>query len=144
MDKIYEFQGKYRFLSNFYPSLVNVDGIEYANAEAAFQAQKTLSEAERREFAQLSPAVAKRKGRRVKLRSDWEEVKTELMEKIVRAKFMQNSELKKKLIETGTAELIEGNSWGDRVWGVDVKTGVGENRLGKILMKIRKEMSDTE
>lgn len=40
--------------------------------------------------------------------------------------------------KNGDAELIEGNTWGDRIWGVC--DGVGENRLGKILMRVRAEM----
>lgn len=56
------------------------------------------------------------------------------------AKFMQNKNLAQLLIETGDATLIEGNTWGDRVWGVC--DGVGENRLGKILMQIRAKMKE--
>lgn len=141
--RIEEFQGEYRFLSNFFPSPLEVDGIRYGNAEAAFQAQKVLSEEEKREFSDLPPNVAKRKGRRVSLRPDWEEVKTEMMEKIVRAKFEENPELTRRLLETGDAELIEGNSWNDRCWGVDLRTGKGENRLGLILMKIRQEKRES-
>ena len=62
------------------------------------------------------------------------------MEDICRAKFTQNEELKKKLIDTGDATLIEGNTWNDTFWGVC--NGVGENNLGKILMKIREELKD--
>ena len=45
------------------------------------------------------------------------------MEKVVRAKFTQNPHLARFLVETGDAELIEGNSWHDTFWGVDLKTG---------------------
>ena len=44
---------------------------------------------------------------------------------------------REKLLDTGNAELQEGNNWGDRYWGVDLKTGYGENRLGRIIMKVR-------
>ena len=141
--RIDEFQGEYRFLSNFFPSPVEMDGIRYGNAEAAFQAQKVLTEEEKREFSDLPPNDAKRKGRGVRLRPDWEEVKTEMMEKVVRAKFRQNPELARLLLATGDAELVEGNSWNDRCWGVDLRTGEGENRLGRILMKIREEERET-
>ena len=140
--KIDEFRGEYRFLSNFHPSPLTVDGIGYPNAEAAFQAQKSLSDGVKREFSNLFPGEAKKKGRRVKLRPDWEEVKTEMMEKVVRAKFAQNPALAKLLRETGNAELVEGNTWNDRCWGVDLLTGEGENRLGLILMKIRDEIRE--
>lgn len=81
---IKEFKGKYRWLSNFYNSPVTYNGITYQNNEAAFQAQKTFDENIRLEFANLSPSEAKRKGRKVKLRSDWEEVKDKIMYEIVK------------------------------------------------------------
>lgn len=70
-------------------------------------------------------------------------MKDGIMEEIVRAKFTQNQELKAQLLSTGDAILIEGNTWNDRYWGVDVRSGVGKNHLGKILMKIRLELSTT-
>ena len=76
------------------------------------------------------------------LRPDWEEIKDHEMEEIVRAKFEQNKDLRKKLVDTKDAVLVEGNTWNDRYWGVDEKTGEGQNRLGKILMKIRSEMQE--
>ena len=62
------------------------------------------------------------------------------METAVHAKFTQNVELKELLLETGDSELIEGNTWGDREWGVDLKTNEGQNKLGKILMKVRESL----
>lgn len=59
------------------------------------------------------------------------------------AKFSQNPELMELLIATDNALLVEGNKWNDRYWGVDVRTGVGRNHLGKILMKIRSEQNVT-
>ena len=61
------------------------------------------------------------------------------MEEIVRAKFGQNPVLADKLLATGDTLLIEGNTWGDKFWGVDTRVGQGENHLGKILMKVRAE-----
>ena len=76
------------------------------------------------------------------MRKDWEEVKDELMEEILRSKFAQHTELKEKLLATGDAVLIEGNSWNDRYWGVDIKSGAGKNHLGKILMKVREDLQE--
>ena len=134
------FRGKYYFLSNFFPAEVTYNGLTYQNNEAAFQAQKTYSKEERIEFTTLEPRDAKRRGRRVRLRKDWEQVKDRVMEEIVRAKFSQNEELKEQLLATGDAQLVEGNRWNDRYWGVDIRSGVGENHLGKILMKVRSEL----
>ena len=133
---ISSFRDEYFFLSNFYPVELKLDGIVYPNAEAAFQAQKTLDVEERRKFSMLkNPVQAKRLGRKVKLRDDWEEVKLDIMTEIVSQKFLQHSHLIEMLLQTGDEELIEGNKWGDRFWGVC--KGKGENHLGKILMKIR-------
>lgn len=134
------FSGENAFLSNFFDTNIIFDGIMFISSEAAYQAQKTLDLEERRQFTLLHPGKAKRMGRKVTLRSDWEDVKLKVMEDICRAKFTQNEELKKKLIDTGNAALIEGNTWNDTFWGVC--NGVGENNLGKILMKIREELKD--
>jgi ribA/ribD-fused uncharacterized protein len=130
------FRDEYFFLSNFYPVEIKLDGIVYPNAETAFQAQKTLDVEERRKFSMLkNPVQAKRLGRKVKLRDDWEEVKLEIMTEIVSQKFLQHPYLIEMLLQTGDEELVEGNKWGDRFWGVCKCKG--ENHLGKILMKIR-------
>lgn len=137
---INEFRGKYFFLSNFYEAPVIYKGITYRNNEAAFQAQKVSDYEKQKEFSKLNPSEAKRKGRHVKLRKDveWDSVKTGLMREIVEAKFEQNEDLKLKLLATGDKHLEEGNTWGDKIWGT--VNGVGENRLGKILMKVRENL----
>lgn len=133
-----EFRNEYYFLSNFYSAPVKYNGYTFLNNEAAFQAAKCPSRMS--EFCNLNPSDAKRMGRRITLRNDWEQVKTEVMYDICKAKFTQNPNLGQLLVSTGDAELIEGNTWNDRIWGVC--NGVGENRLGKILMQIRKELKD--
>ncbi|WP_236354797.1 NADAR family protein [Konateibacter massiliensis] len=136
MNTINEFRGKYYFLSNFYEAPVAYEGVTYRNNEAAFQAQKTFSDREC--FGNLDPSSAKKLGRRVQLRSDWEKVKFDEMYNIVKAKFKQNTELKDKLLNTGDFRLEEGNTWGDRIWGT--VNGKGQNNLGKILMRVRDEL----
>lgn len=79
-------------------------------------------------------------GRRVALRPDWENVKLSIMEEIVCAKFIQNEYLREMLRSTGNAMLEEGNVWNDTFWGVNNKTGKGENNLGKILMRVREKL----
>lgn len=142
MEKaIRQFRGDFFFLSNFYNCPVAYKQLTYTNNEAAFQAQKCVSDTERIQFTKLSPSEAKRLGRRVSLRRDWEDVKVSIMEEIVRAKFTQNTELAGKLLATGDTYLEEGNTWGDRVWGT--VNGVGANQLGIILMKIRDEIRES-
>lgn len=144
MYTIKTFRGQYDFLSNFYEAPVTWEGLTYANSEAAFQAAKVLTNEERLPFTTLPPARAKRMGRQVSLRADWEAVKTRVMEEVVRAKFTQNPDLAARLLATGDAELIEGTTWGDKCWGVDLRTGQGENRLGRILMQVRAELAAGE
>lgn len=140
MGAIEAFQNEYRFLSNFFEAPVEYGGLRYPNNEAAFQAQKCLTEEEKLQFTGFVPVKAKSVGRRVQLRPDWEQVKLGLMEEIVRAKFTQNAWLGQRLLSTGNARLVEGNNWNDVYWGVNIKTGEGENHLGEILMKVRAEL----
>ncbi len=116
---------------------------EWATVEHAFQAMKTSNEGEI-EGIRLAknPEQAKKMGRRVKLRLDWEQVKVGIMEDIVMAKFQQHPSLARKLVATGDTILKEGNSWGDAIWGVDHRTGRGRNLMGRILMEIREELAD--
>jgi len=137
--KIMEFRGKYKFLSNFFmlDQWIEFDGLRYPSVEHAFHASKTLNVNQRKYISGLlTPGEAKRQGRKLKLRPDWELVKLDIMEELVRKKF-QDPKLRTWLLETGSMELIEGNTWHDQFWGV--YKGKGENHLGKILMKIREE-----
>jgi len=141
-DPIRMFVGKFRYLSNYYRTDVVFEGKVYRTVEHAFQAAKTLSEKERAKIrSSQDPGSAKRIGRRVTLREDWEDVKVGIMEDLVRQKFSRNF-MKYKLLNTGDRELVEGNWWHDVFWGVDERTGEGRNELGKILMKIRDELKE--
>ena len=133
-----KFDGEYFFLSNFYPCDVNYDGMKFRNAEAAFQSAKTVFSIEKSTFTVLDASSAKKLGRQVLLRKDWEQMKDKVMYDVCYAKFSQNPELLQKLLNTSDSILIEGNTWGDRIWGI--YKGEGENRLGKILMQIRDEL----
>ena len=137
-DKINSFTEDYWFLSNYSYSPINWNGNNYCSAEAAFQSAKTLDKNLQKQFENLTPNEAKRLGRQIALRSDWEEVKEDIMYKVCFAKFTQNNDLRRRLLATGDAYLEEGNTWGDRIWGT-VK-GEGQNKLGKILMTIRSEI----
>lgn len=132
------FNGDYRFLSNFAASKVKLDGIEHKSVEHAYQAAKTTNPEGRRRIREApTPGAAKKLGRSVYLRPDWEEIKFDVMENLLRQKFNQ-PDFKCALLNTGNVELIEVNTWGDKIWGV--YRGKGENHLGKLLMKIRKDL----
>ena len=136
---INSFRGDYFFLSNFFECPVTYKNLTYTNNEAVFQAQKCVSDSERIQFTKLNPSEAKKLGRKVTLRKDWESVKIKIMEEIVREKFVQNPELAQKLLATSDAYLEEGNTWGDRIW--ETVNGSGANRLGIILMRVRNELT---
>jgi ribA/ribD-fused uncharacterized protein len=137
--KIDSFEGEYRFLSNFWPAKVVFEGLSYPSVEHAYQSAKTLDMDDRKHIAAIPDAAdAKRLGRELKLRPDWEQVKLGVMETCVRYKFSHNPEMRTKLLATGELYLEEGNTWNDRYWGVC--EGQGENHLGKILMKVRAEL----
>lgn len=144
-----KFEGRYHFLSNFYPCKVEHQGITYNSVEHFYVAMKSNDEqlidgkyyttGDLREFVATIPTATevKRFGRKLKLRKDWETKKMEVMNYGVREKF-KNELLKTQLLETGNEELIEGNWWNDKFWGVC--DGKGENHLGKILMEVRREL----
>lgn len=137
---IMQFQGRYRFLSNFWPAKINLDGKEYSCVECAYQAAKTLNEMCRERIRNATAGQAKSLGRSVPMRKDWERVKLTVMEDLLRQKF-KNPELLSDLLSTvDDGQLIEGNTWGDSFWGKTQNGyGNGANHLGTLLMKIREE-----
>lgn len=139
---ILEFMGDHRFLSNFYAADLVWQNILWPTSEHAFQAAKTLDWQSRINIANLpTPGQAKRAGKTLTLRPDWDDIKYDIMHDIVRCKFIQNLDLAQALLATGDAHLEEGNSWNDRIWGVcPVGSGNGKNWLGKILMDVRAEL----
>lgn len=134
---IAEFQGQWRFLSNFYPAeVIGPQGLLYPTVEHAFQAAKTADPKHQQFIQQQStPGKAKREGRKVALREEWETIKLSVMFELVMRKFETHEKLGAKLLATGYQELVEGNYWNDTYWGVC--KGKGENNLGKILMEVR-------
>ncbi len=130
------FMGDYFFLSNFYLAPVEFDGLIYPSTEHAYQAYKSTDMVVRQRFTTIPTAgKAKRAGREIAMRLDWEEIKDNVMYNIVYAKFTQHKDLAVLLEATGNRKLIEGNNWGDTYWGT--VNGVGKNRLGEILMRVR-------
>jgi ribA/ribD-fused uncharacterized protein len=136
------FSEEHRFLSNFYRSEVRYGGVTYPTVEHAFQAAKTEDPVARARIATAPFAgLAKRLGRHVVLRDDWERVKDDVMLSLLRQKFAEDP-LRSMLRNTGEAQLVEGNVWKDTYWGVCA--GKGLNRLGALLMLVRDELSPNE
>jgi len=142
MRAIRSFEGAFLFLSNFFPSPVVLAGKRYPSAEHAYQALKAVNERDQ-EYVRAAPTAdeAKRRGRSIERRPDWIDVRSNLMERVLRAKFQQHPDLLRRLCSTGGALLVEDNTWGDSFWGV--VDGNGQNRLGVLLMKIRAEFADS-
>jgi ribA/ribD-fused uncharacterized protein len=138
-QRILSFTGPYQFLSNFYPCWVQYRGIRYKTAEHAFQSAKTYSDATKKRIAALAtPYQAKRFGRMLELRPDWDSIRIQIMTDVLDAKFRQNIELLRQLLDTGETELTESDAWGDKFWGIC--DGVGENWLGRLLMQVRDKL----
>ncbi|MCR5166760.1 MAG: NADAR family protein [Oscillospiraceae bacterium] len=127
-------RNEYYFLSNMYPCQITYNGHTFKSSESAFQAQKDISRVS--EFEALDGRDAKRLGRKVKMRPDWESVKLNIMEEILRIKF-SNSILAEKL-KAVKGPIVEENTWHDTYWGVC--NGIGENHHGKLLEKIRADL----
>lgn len=140
---IMEFRDRYRFLSNFYPSPIEVDGTVYPTVEHAFQAYKSDDPKVRQMISKLPlPSDAKKTGRLIKMRPDWDSIKDAHMLRLLAAKFSEPS-MKKKLLDTENEELIEGNYWHDNYWGscnCERCQSKGKNILGKLLMDLRKSL----
>ena len=163
------FTGEYRFLSNFYPSEIEYQGIKYPTNEHFYVGMKVndpqiiSKEASiylknldisndgaysvdeiRRLIAQIpTSGKVKRFGRLMKLRQDWDDVRLKVMNYGVRQKFTKHENLKHLLLSTGDERLIEGNTWHDNFFGTCScsKCGnKGKNHLGKILMTVRDEI----
>ena len=138
---IAELSGHYRFLSNFWSCFITYDGKTYPSVENAYQAAKCANDADREKFIAIKSSEAKRLGRIIKMRSNWDQIKLDVMYELVKQKFATDP-LRMYLLRTGTREIQEGNYWGDTYWGT--VNGEGENHLGKILMRVREEIRNEQ
>lgn len=140
MKKITEFVEEFSWLSNFTPVKIMFDGDEYPSVEHAYMSAKSHDEGWK-EFCQntKNPGSVKRASRKIKLREGWDDIKFDIMLRCLEKKFIQEP-FKSKLIETGDAYIMEGNWWKDTYWGIDLKSGEGNNYLGKLIMGIRTDL----
>lgn len=136
--------------SNFYPANVIYENIEFPTVEHGFVAAKSYNKLFWKEISEMpanSAGLAKRKGRKINLRSDWDLIKLKVMRELLEQKFRQ-AKFKEKLLSTGDVQIIEGNCWHDNYWGdcycKKCKNIKGQNHLGKLLMKIREELKNED
>ena len=141
MKDILGFFGEHRWLSNFAPVEVELDWVVYPSVEHAYQAAKIQDFDQRIAFLSAtkdSPKSAKKLGATGKqLRPDWQYVKEQVMLDLLMQKFASEPYMQ-KLLETGDCYIEETNMWKDTFWGVC--NGVGENKLGRMIMDIRKDL----
>jgi ribA/ribD-fused uncharacterized protein len=156
------FKGVWNFMSNFYPVVVKLfideagsiwdtpmsGGTEevYPSVEHAFQAAKFLDPKIRTRFQWMNLAPGQAKNMAVYLknkglvRADWQDVSLGYMRGLLIQKF-RYSILRRKLISTFGAELVEGNWWHDNFYGdclcEDCANIPGQNHLGRLLMEVR-------
>lgn len=137
---IKEFQNEYRWLSNFAPCKIILEGVEYPSVEHAYMSAK--SDDEDWKYFCSNPnnkaGDVKRQSKYIQLKRNWDSIKISVMEECVNQKFTQEP-YKSKLLATGDVYLQEGNRWNDKFWGVCLKTNKGENHLGKLIMNVRKK-----
>lgn len=139
-EAILQFSGEYRWLSNFLRTpepIVLDDEWGYHSTEAAYMSMKS-KDMTWKEFCRDTEkdSAIKAESYKIALRSDWEDIKVDVMRRCLKLKFSQEP-LRTKLLETGNCHLSEGNNHGDTYWGVSLETGLGENMLGRLLMETR-------
>ena len=147
-NEIRLFDGTHEFLSNFHNTNLFLGGKTWQTSEHFFTAMKTTNPKEREKIRLApTPGKAKRLGRKVELRPDWEIIKIDVMRFILKHKFSEGSILAEKLLATGESKLVEGNNWHDQFWGdCDCEKHItipGRNMLGEILMDIRADLKRT-
>jgi ribA/ribD-fused uncharacterized protein len=133
------FFGRYFFLSNFYPCVVQFEGMAFPSSENAYQSAK-VEHNYQHFFTGISANESKKAWKeypKLYTASQWENIKYDIMAAIIFEKFYQNTELRQALLETGERQLEELNHWNDSYWGVSCHTNGGRNKLGKLLMKTR-------
>jgi ribA/ribD-fused uncharacterized protein len=131
----------HREFSNFAPFGIDLDGAWWPTVEHYYQAQKFTDQKLRKAIRKAEkPPIAKSLADKSKaaMRPDWEAIKDEVMHRAVRRKFELHPELKALLLATGDEELIE-SAPTDTYWGVG-RDGTGQNKLGKIIARIRDEL----
>ena len=138
---IEQFQGEFRWLSNFAPVTIKLNGLVFKSVEHAYMSAKSDDLQWKYKCASgvFTPGQIKRLSRSIKLVDNWDTLKFEIMEDCINQKFNQEP-FKSKLIATGSKHIQEGNNWNDRIWGVCLKTNKGDNILGKLIMQVRTKL----
>lgn len=138
MNPINYFRGEYGWLSNFRKVDISINGITYSSIEHAWLSFRADDEEWKRLCSdeEYEAKHLKKISKHFPLPQTFMDNRDDIMKSLLIQKYTQEP-FKTKLLETGKREIIEGNYWNDTYWGVDLKTGIGENNLGKYIMEIR-------
>ena len=131
----------YREFSNFAPFAIDLDGARWPTTEHYYQAQKFADPELQAKIRKADkPIIAKKLAdkHRDRIRPDWGAIKDEVMYRAVRRKFELHPELRELLLATGDEEIVESVPT-DYYWGVG-RDGSGQNKLGRIIERIRDEL----
>lgn len=137
---------EYSWLSNFSEHAFTLDGVRWGSVEHYYQAQKYAGHKEVVDRIRKadSPLKARKAGQDRSLvpRADWDSAKESVMQRALQAKFEQNRRLRDQLLATGEEDLVHQSS-SDLVWGRN-EAGDGQNRLGELIMEVRKALRDSK
>lgn len=137
---ITSFKDDYEFLSNFYPCKIEYGNLVFPSVENAYQAMKCANPNDMIQFVNISPAEAKKLGRKVTMVEDFDEIKYNVMRYLLDQKF-EDKKLQKLLLETAPESIVEGNYWHDNYWGIcsceKCKDKIKHNHLGELLQRKR-------
>lgn len=143
-NTVYGFFGPFRFLSNFHVCRVEYDGLVFGSTEAAYMYAKVPKTPEletlRQSFVNMTPSEARKLGQVVPLVQNWDNTRLSVMYDVNYAKYTGNPDLLAQLLLLKDCNLVEANWWNDTFWGEC--RGVGENNLGKTLMKLCADLSN--
>lgn len=141
MDAINQFAGAYSWLSNFAPVTIYTTDYIFPSVEHAYMAAKSADISWKRTCSTGGKTAGqiKKLSRHVPLIPNWDVLRDKFMREYIHQKFQQEP-FRTLLLATGDAHIQEGNYWNDKYWGICLKTGMGENRLGKIIMEEREEL----
>jgi len=143
----YKTEGPYGCFSNFSPHGICMKGQDWQTVEHYYQAQKFVGSADESLVAVIrdvpTPQAAAQLGRDPNhcVRPDWEAVKIPIMREAVTIKFLTHADIQAILLATGERQIVE-DSPTDYYWGCGCDK-TGQNHLGKILMSVRREISQS-
>lgn len=132
-----KFRDEYAFLSNMYYTKIPYEGLIYPSVENAYQASKCINEKDKISFQTYTPVEAKRAGKKVQMKEDFNDNRIKIMQELIDIKFINNTNLAQRLTSI-TEPIIEENTWNDTFWGIC--NGIGENNLGKCLENTKQKI----